>query len=329
LVTGNTVVFKPSPLTPVTGRLLVDAFRDAGLPPGVLNFVPGRTEVIAEYLIDHPAVSIIAFTGSTQTGLTIIKKAATVHAGQEEVKRVICEMGGKNAIIIDEDADLDEAVPAVLFSAFGFQGQKCSSCSRVIVLASVYDAFVSRLVGAARALAVGPPENPAYSVGPVADEAARERIMNYIGIAEHEGTILYSGPTPGLGNYVPLTIVGGIEPHHTVAREEIFGPLLALMKVETFDEALRWANSTRYALAGGVFSRSPRHLEEARKRFRVGNLYLNRHITGALVERQPFGGFKLSGLGTKAGGTDYLLHFMDPRVITENTARRGFAPDLR
>ncbi|HEY3275285.1 MAG TPA: proline dehydrogenase family protein [Syntrophorhabdaceae bacterium] len=328
VVTGNTVVYKPSPLTPVTGRLLVEAFQEAGLPPGVFNFIPGRAEVIASCLTDHPAVRTIAFTGSTNTGLGIIERAAILRPGQEGVKKVICEMGGKNGIIIDEDADLDEAVPAIIHSAFGFQGQKCSSCSRVIALASVYDTLVERLIGAARSLRIGPAENPACFMGPVADELSCARIMDYIKIAEKEGTILYSGRVPAGGNYVPLTIVGDIHPGHTIAQEEIFGPVLALMKVKTFEKALEWANSARFALTGGVFSRDPAHLEEARLRFKVGNLYLNRSITGALVERQPFGGLKLSGLGTKAGGPDYLLHFMDPRVVTENTARRGFSPDI-
>ncbi len=329
IVTGNCVVYKPSPLTPVIGHQLVEAFRAAALPPGVFNFLPGRTEVIAEYLVDHPSVSTIAFTGSTQVGLRIMEKAATVHPGQAYVKRVICEMGGKNAIIIDEDANLDEAIPAILVSAFGFQGQKCSSCSRVIVLGSIYDMFVDRLVKAADSLACGPAEDPAFFLGPVSDHQAQVTIFEYINIAREEGKILYAGRAPSGDTYVPITIVGDIRPEHRIAQEEIFGPLLAIMKVASFEEAIEWANSTRFALTGGVFSRSPRHLAQARRAFRVGNLYLNRHITGALVERQPFGGFKMSGLGTRAGGADYLLHFMDPRVVTENTARRGFVPDLR
>ena len=328
IVTGNCVVYKPSPLTPAIGHNLVEAFRAAGLPAGVFNFIPGRTEVIAEHLINHPLITTIAFTGSTQTGLKIIENAALVHPGQPAVKRVIAEMGGKNAIIIDDDADLDEAVPAVLVSAFGFQGQKCSSCSRVIVLESIYDTFVDRLIGAAQSLPVGPAHDPAFVLGPVCDIQARARIFGYIDVAAAQGRILYSGKTPPGSNYVPITIVGDILPEHRLAQEEVFGPVLAVMKVTTFDQALEWANSTRFALTGGVFSRSPRHLDEARRKFQVGNLYLNRHITGALVGRQPFGGFKMSGLGTKAGGEEYLLHFMDPRVITENTARRGFSPDL-
>jgi RHH-type proline utilization regulon transcriptional repressor/proline dehydrogenase/delta 1-pyrroline-5-carboxylate dehydrogenase len=293
----------------------------------VLNFVPGRTEVIAEYLVDHPAVSTIAFTGSTSVGLSIIEKAAAGRDGQGGVKRIICEMGGKNAIIIDEDADLDEAVPEVLVSAFGFQGQKCSSCSRVIVLESIYESFVERLVNAASSLAMGPAENPAFFLGPVSERGAQAKILGYIEIARQEGKLLYMGQTPPGENVVPLTIVGDIRPEHRIAQEEIFGPVLAVMKVKSFEEAILWANSTRFALTGGVFSRSPRRLEEAARKFLVGNLYLNRRITGALVGRQPFGGFRMSGLGTKAGGDDYLLHFMDPRVSTENTARRGFVPD--
>ena len=328
IVTGNCVVYKPSPLTPVIGHHLVEAFNHALLPPGVFNFLPGPTEV-AELLIDHPGVSTIAFTGSTQVGLRIIERAAVVHPGQRDVKRVICEMGGKNAIIIDEDADLDEAVPAVLVSAFGFQGQKCSSCSRVIVLDSIYEGFTARLVRGAGSLSLGPAEDPAFFMGPVADGAAQARILKYIDLARQEGRVLYSGEAPEGQNYVPLTLVEEIRPEHRIAQEEIFGPVLAVMRAKTFEEALQWANSTSFALTGGVFSRSPRHLEEARRRFLVGNLYLNRPITGALVGRQPFGGFRMSGLGTKAGGEEYLLHFMDPRVVTENTARRGFAPDVR
>ncbi len=330
IASGNCVVYKPSPLTPVIGHHLVEIFRDAGLPGGVFNYVPGRTETIAEYLVDHPAVSTIAFTGSTQVGLNIIERAARARPGQINVKRVICEMGGKNAIIIDDDADLDEAIPAVLVSAFGFQGQKCSSCSRAIVLESIYHQFVARLVNAARALTMGPPENPAYAVGPVADERARTKILKYIEVGKEEGRILYRSSTPEDGGYyAPLTIIDDIRPDHRIAQEEIFGPVLAVMQVKSFAQALEWANSTRFALTGGVFSRSPRHLEEARRQFRVGNLYLNRQITGALVGRQPFGGFHMSGLGTKAGGPEYLLHFMDPRVVTENTMRRGFSPDTR
>ncbi|UFS70124.1 L-glutamate gamma-semialdehyde dehydrogenase [Geomonas sp. RF6] len=327
VVTGNCVVFKPSGLTSIIGWHLVEIFREAGLPAGVFNYTPGRGSVMGDFLVDSPDVSLIAFTGSMEVGLRIIERAAKVHPGQQNVKKIVCEMGGKNAIIIDDDADLDEAVPHVLYSAFAFQGQKCSACSRVIVLDAVYDKFVERLVAMAKATQVGPSEDPAYYMGAVADDKAQQTIKAYAEIGKKEGHLLYESPVPaGEGYFVPMTIIGGIKPEHRIAQEEIFGPVLAVMRVKDFDQAIEWANSTRFALTGGVFSRSPEHLDQARREFRVGNLYLNRNNTGALVERQPFGGSKMSGVGTKAGGPDYLLHFMDPRVITENTMRRGFAP---
>ncbi len=327
IVTGNTVIFKPSTITGIIGWHLVEIFREAVLPAGVFNYIPGKGSVIGDYLVDHPDISLIAFTGSVETGLRIIERAAAVHPGQTNVKKVVAELGGKNAIIIDDDADLDEAVPHVLYSAFGFQGQKCSACSRVIVLDAVYDKFVDRLIKAAMVYQVGPAEDPRYSLGAVCDESAVSKILEYIEVGKQEGTLLYSSPVPsGEGYWVPLTIFGGITPQHRIAQEEIFGPLLVVMRVTDFDQAIEWANSTRFALTGGIFSRSPQHLERARREFRVGNLYINRNNTGALVDRQPFGGSRMSGVGTKAGGPDYLLHFMDPRVITENTMRRGFAP---
>ncbi len=327
IVTGNTVVFKPSNITGIIGWNLVEIFRSAGLPAGVFNFIPGKGSVIGDYIVDHPDISLIAFTGSVETGLRIIDRAAKVHPYQPNVKKIISEMGGKNAIIIDDDADLDEAVPHVLYSAFGFQGQKCSACSRVIVLDAVYDRFVERLVKAAQVYQVGPSEDPRYTMGAVSDATAMKNILKYINMGKLEGKLLYSSPVPtGEGYWVPLTIIGGIIPQHRIAQEEIFGPVLAVMRAGDFDQAIEWANSTRFALTGGIFSRSPEHLNKARREFRVGNLYINRNNTGALVDRQPFGGSRMSGVGTKAGGPDYLLHFMDPRVVTENTMRRGFAP---
>ena len=327
VVTGNTVIFKPSNITGIIGWNLVEIFREAGLPAGVFNYIPGKGSVIGDYMVDHPDVSLIAFTGSVETGLRIIDRAAKVYPGQPNVKKIISEMGGKNAIIIDDDADLDEAVPHVLYSAFGFQGQKCSACSRVIVLDAVYDKFVDRLVKAARVYQVGPSEDPRYSMGAVSDAAAMKNIKEYVEVGKQEGKLLYSSPVPaGDGYWVPLTIIGNITPEHRIAQEEIFGPVLAVMRARDFDQAIEWANSTRFALTGGIFSRSPEHLAKARREFRVGNLYINRNNTGAIVNRQPFGGSRMSGVGTKAGGPDYLLHFMDPRVVTENTMRRGFAP---
>ncbi len=326
LVAGNPVIYKPSSLSSIVGYGLVQVFQEAGLPAGVFNYCPGRSSVMGDYLVEHPLVSVIAFTGSVDVGLRIISKAATVHPGQAQCKRVIAEMGGKNAIIIDDDADLDEAVPQVLYSAFGFQGQKCSACSRVIALDAVYDRFVQRLQEAAESVKIGPAEDPVNFMGPVVDPGQQKSVLQAIATAETEGRVLVKRNVPQDGCYVPLTIVENIRPEQRTAQEEIFGPVLAVMRAKDFSEALSLANNSRFALTGGVFSRSPRHLEQARREFRVGNLYLNRNNTGALVYRQPFGGFKMSGVGSKAGGPDYLLQFMDPRVVTENTMRRGFAP---
>ena len=317
IVTGNTVVYKPSNQSSIVGHHLVELFSEVRLPPGVFNYTPGRGSVIGDFLAGSPKVSLIAFTGSMEVGLRIMEIAGRTPENQASVKRVVCEMGGKNAIIIDEDADFDRAVPDVIYSAFGYQGQKCSACSRLIVLDKIYDMFVPRLVEAARKLKVGPAEDPENYMGAVIDQAAQKKILEYIELAAKEGTILYSSKVPEKGCYVPLTIVEGITPKDRLAQEEIFGPVLAVMRARDFDVALEWANSTRFALTGGVFSRNRKHLDRCRKDFRVGNLYFNRSCVGALVERQPFGGFKMSGVGTKAGGPDYLLHFMDPRSLTE------------
>jgi RHH-type proline utilization regulon transcriptional repressor/proline dehydrogenase/delta 1-pyrroline-5-carboxylate dehydrogenase len=326
IVTGNPVLYKPAGPSSIIGHTLLEIFRESGLPAGVFNYIPGRSSVMGDYLVEHPDVSVIAFTGSMEVGRHIISKAATVQPGQQQIKRVVTEMGGKNAIIIDDDADLDEAVKQVVYSAFAFQGQKCSACSRAIVVAPIYDKFIERLVQAADSIAIGPAEDPAYYLGPVVDETAQKNILGYIELAKQEGKVLLYRDVPVDGYYVPLTIVEGITPKHRLAQEEIFGPVLAVMKVENIDQAIEWANSTRFGLTGSIFSRSPSHLEKAQREFNVGNLYLNKGCTGALVERHPFGGFKMSGIGSKAGGPDYLLQFMDPKVVSENTMRRGFAP---
>jgi len=328
LVTGNTVVYKPSALSSVVGRILADVFTACGVQPGVFNYLPGPGSVMGEFLVRHPATSIIAFTGSVEVGLDIMRASAALHAGQTQIKKVIAELGGKNAIIIDEDADLDQAVPQVLSSAFGFQGQKCSACSRVIVVEGIYERFIDRLVEAAASLTVGPAEDPAFSMGPVVDVVAKNKIMDYVDLARREGKILFQSAVPQGPCYVPMIILEGVGNDHRLAQEEIFGPVLTVLQAKDFGTALHWANQSRYALTGGVFSRSPANLELARKNFRVGNLYLNRGITGALVDRQPFGGFRLSGVGSKAGGPDYLKQFLEPRVVTENTIRRGFAADV-
>lgn len=326
MVTGNPVLYKPAGPSSVVGYTLAEVFRKAGLPPGVFNYVPGRGSVMGDYLVEHPDISIIAFTGSLEVGQRIVHKASVVQPGQKQIKRVIAELGGKNAIIIDDDADLDEAVREVLYSAFGFQGQKCSACSRVIVVEPIYAKFIERLVEGAKSLAIGPAEDPTYFMGPVVDGNAQANIKKYIKIAKSEGQLLFESQVPDQGYYTPITIVEGITPEHRIAQEEVFGPVLAIMKVKNFDQALEWANSTRFSLTGAVFSRSPKHLEKARHQFNVGNLYLNRGCTGALVERHAFGGFNMSGVGSKSGGPDYLLQFLDPRIVCENTMRRGFAP---
>ena len=328
LVTGNTVVLKPSERAPMMAWHLADALREAGLPDGVLTVLPGFGDV-GQALVEDPRVDLIAFTGSREVGLAINRRAAEPAAGQDHVKRVIAEMGGKNAIIIDDDADLDEAVVGVLQSAFGYAGQKCSACSRVVVLDRIHDAFLSRLVEAARALSVGPAEDPDTVVGPVIDARARQRIEEYIQIGATEGRVALAtdvGPLADRGNYVGPHIIADVRPDARIAQEEVFGPVLAVLRAVDLDEALAIANGTMYALTGGLYSRSPANIERIKREFRVGNLYINRPITGALVDRQPFGGFKLSGIGTKAGGPDYLKEFLLTRTVTENTMRRGFAP---
>jgi len=331
IVCGNPVVYKPAGSSSCVGRALVDMWKAAGLPDGVFNYCPGRGSVMGDHLVDHPDVAVIAFTGSMEVGLRIQERAAVAQPGQQQCKRVIAEMGGKNATIIDDDADLDEAVLGVLYSAFAFQGQKCSACSRVIVLDAIYDRFVGRLTQAAQSIKLGPSENPANYMGPVVDKAARDNVLRYVKIAEEEGRVLVkrnvSDDLKAIGGcYVPLTIVENITKEHRIAQEEVFGPVLAVMRAKDMDEALDIANSTRFALTGAIYSRSPHNLERASREFRVGNLYLNKYSTGALVERHAFGGFKMSGVGSKSGGPDYLLQFMDPRLVCENTMRRGFAP---
>jgi RHH-type proline utilization regulon transcriptional repressor/proline dehydrogenase/delta 1-pyrroline-5-carboxylate dehydrogenase len=317
IVTGNPVVFKPSSQALVVGHHLVEIFREVGLPAGVFNFLPGPSSAIGDYLVDSPNVAVIAFTGSMGVGLRILERAGRTPEGQTSVKHVVCEMGGKNAIILDEEFDEDAAVRDVLYSAFGYQGQKCSACSRLIVHDKVYDRFVPKLVEAARKLKIGPAEDPANYMGPVIDPKAQKTILQYVEIAAQEGRVLYRSEVPKTGCYVPMTIVEGITPKDRIAQEEIFGPVLAVMRAKDFDQAIKWANSTRFALTGAIFSASREHLDRAVREFRVGNLYLNRPSVGALVKVQPFGGFKMSGGGTKAGGPDYLLHFMDPRAVTE------------
>jgi RHH-type transcriptional regulator, proline utilization regulon repressor / proline dehydrogenase / delta 1-pyrroline-5-carboxylate dehydrogenase len=255
-----------------------------------------------------------------------LRTAYDRQPGQEHVKRVVCEMGGKNAIIVDQDADLDEAVVHILESAFGYQGQKCSAASRLILVDEIHDLLLDRLIEAVRSLKIGPPEDPRNFIGPVIDAAAHAKIMSYVDLGKWEGRCVLEREAPTKGFFVGPTIFSEVQPEHRLANEEIFGPVLAVLKARDFNHALAIANRSAYALTGGVFSRSPANIEKARREFRVGNLYINRGITGAIVERQPFGGLKLSGIGSKAGGPDYLLQFLEPRTISENTLRHGFVP---
>jgi RHH-type proline utilization regulon transcriptional repressor/proline dehydrogenase/delta 1-pyrroline-5-carboxylate dehydrogenase len=330
LVAGNTVIMKPAEQTPGIAAALMAILGEAGAPPGTVSYLPGIGEEIGPLLVAHPLVSLIAFTGSLKVGLEINRLAAAPGAGADQVKRVITEMGGKNAIIVDDDADLDEAVLGVMHSAFGYQGQKCSACSRAIVVAPLYDAFCDRLVAATRSLGIGRADDFASVIGPVIDGEARDRIAAAIAAGGAEARLAYAGELPpaAAGFFVAPHIFVDVPPTARLAQEEIFGPVLAVMRAASFADALGIANGTRYALTGGLYSRSPAHIELAKAAFQVGNLYINRRITGALVDRQPFGGFRLSGIGSKAGGPDYLLQFLLPRCITENTLRHGFTPDL-
>jgi RHH-type proline utilization regulon transcriptional repressor/proline dehydrogenase/delta 1-pyrroline-5-carboxylate dehydrogenase len=330
LATGNTVVMKPAEQSSVVAAKLMDILLEIGLPDGVVNFLPGLGEEVGPVLVQSPDVDVIAFTGSRAVGLEINRQASAIDLQQHGVKRVIAEMGGKNAIIVDDDADLDEAVLGVVQSAFGYAGQKCSACSRAIVLEGAYDLFLERLTAAVRSLKLGPAEDPGTFIPPVIDDDSRERINAYIAMGTREFRVAVAGEIPATlareGHYVAPHVFADVDPSSRLAQEEIFGPVLCVIKAKNLDEAFQIANSTDYALTGGIYSRSPNNLARARHEFEVGNLYLNRPITGALVHRQPFGGFKLSGIGTKAGGSDYLLQFVLPISITENTMRRGFAP---
>ncbi len=325
LAAGNTVILKPAEQSSVILAQFSQILQAAGIPAGVFNFLPGIGEEIGPRLVKHPDVQVIVFTGSQKVGCQIYADAAVLQPGQKHLKRVIAEMGGKNAILIDESADLDQAVVGVVQSAFGYAGQKCSACSRVIVLEPVYDAFVARLVEATRSLNVGPAEQPGTQVGPVIDAEAQARIKRYLEKGRLEAEVALEMPVPETGYFVGPTIFTQVAPDSVLAQEEIFGPVLAVIKARDFGEALRIANDVPYALTGGLYSRTPSHIAQARAEFEVGNLYINRGITGALVDRQPFGGFKLSGVGSKAGGPDYLLQFLEPRTVTENTQRQGFA----
>jgi RHH-type proline utilization regulon transcriptional repressor/proline dehydrogenase/delta 1-pyrroline-5-carboxylate dehydrogenase len=326
LVAGNCTILKPAGTSAVIAAKIAEVLVDAGIPKGVFQYLPSSGSTVGMHLVEHPDVHTIVFTGSQEVGCQIFAAAATLRPGQKHLKKVIAEMGGKNGIIIDESADLDQAVQGVVASAFGYSGQKCSACSRAIVLEPIYETFVERLVEATRSLIVGAADLPATSVGPVIDAKSQARIRDYIVQGKAQSTLALEVPSPEGGYYVGPTIFKDVQPDHAIAQEEIFGPVLAVLKAANFDQALQIANGTQFGLTGGLYSRTPSHIDRADLEFEVGNLYINRTITGAIVSRQPFGGFKLSGVGSKAGGPDYLLQFLEPRVITENVQRQGFAP---
>jgi RHH-type proline utilization regulon transcriptional repressor/proline dehydrogenase/delta 1-pyrroline-5-carboxylate dehydrogenase len=334
LVTGNPVVMKPAEQSSLVALRLHEILLEAGVPPDAVALLPGRGEEVGPVLVGHPDVALVAFTGSRAVGLAINAAAATATAAPDAtarfVTRVIAEMGGKNAILVDDDADLDEAVVGVVHSAFGYAGQKCSACSRVIVLDAVHDAFVERLAGAVASLRLGAAADPGTRVGPVVDQEAADRIGRFIDIGRRTARLLVgleAGPLAERGHFLGPHVFVDVDPGGPLGQEEIFGPVLAVIRAADFDHAIALANGTPYALTAGVFSRSPAHLARAAAELEAGNVYLNRGITGALVHRQPFGGYRMSGIGSKTGGPDYLAQFVLPRTVTENTMRRGFAPD--
>ncbi|MBL8819772.1 MAG: proline dehydrogenase family protein [Planctomyces sp.] len=328
LVAGNTVIMKPAEQASVVASRFMHIIRNSHLPDGVVNYVPGSGPDVGPVLVGSPDVDLVVFTGSQSVGLEINRCAADTDHRQRNVRRVIADMGGKNAIIVDDDADLDQAVTGVIKSTFGYSGQKCSSCSRVIVMDGIYDQFVERLTEAVKGLKIGAADDPATVIGPVIDEEAKGVILEHIRKVdpESDGILAVSldpGPLAKQGTYVGPHVFVNVDPASNLAQNEVFGPVLAVIRAKSLDHAFEYANGTRYALAGGVYSRSPSTLRRARNEFEVGTLYLNRDLSGTMVSRQPFGGYRMSGTGNKPGGPDYLLQFMIPVSVSENITRRG------
>ena len=318
LVTGNPVLLKPASLTPVVAARMVELFQEAGTPPGVLNFLPGSGSEIGDFLVAHPTTRFISFTGSREVGTHISELAARVQPGQRWLKRVVAEMGGKDAIIVDESADLEAAATGIATSAYGYQGQKCSAASRAIVLEPVYQDVLGRVARLAEALRIGPADDPATQIAAVIDQSQYDKVLAYVEVGQREGRLVIGGEPHGdEGWYIQPTVVADVPADGRMAQEEIFGPLLSFVRARDYTDALAIANGTQYGLTGGVYSRDRRHLEQARAEFQVGNLYFNRKITGAMVGAQPFGGFDMSGTDSKAGGPDYLLLFTQAKVVVE------------
>lgn len=317
IVTGNTVVLKPSSDTPMMAWLLVDIFRKVGLPDGILNYLVASGSETGDYIVEHPKTRFISFTGSKEVGLRIFEKANVVSPGQIWIKRVVAEMGGKDAIVVDSEANLEEAANAVVASAFGFQGQKCSACSRAIVDEKVYDKFVNMIKERTEALTIGNPMDD-YQVGPCSSKNQFETVLNYIEIGKQEGKLLCGGEkvnTDTNGFYVKPTIFIDVDENARIMQEEIFGPVLSVCKTRNFEHSLEVANNTIYGLTGAVFTLNPQKIEKAKREFHVGNLYINRKCTGAMVDVHPFGGFNMSGTDSKAGSRDYLALFLQGKSI--------------
>jgi len=318
IVTGNTVVMKPSSDAPAIAYKFFEALEEAGVPPGVVNFLPCPGGVVGDALVGHPRTRYVAFTGSKEVGLHINECAARTAPGQLWVKRVIAEMGGKDSIVVDGDADLDEAVEGVVASAFGYQGQKCSACSRAIVVGPVYDVFLEKLRQRVEQITTGPAERPENYMGPVINAKAKKSILQYIEVGKTEGRLVTgSGEPAGVGHFVHPTVIADVPPTARIAQEEIFGPVLAVIRAGSFEEALAIANNTEYGLTGSVYTKDRRKMDRAAEEFFVGNLYLNRKCTGAMVGAHPFGGFNMSGTDSKAGGHDYLLLFTQAKTVAE------------
>jgi len=316
LVTGNTVVIKPSSETPTVGALFAETLLEAGFPPYSFCFLTGSGGAVGDVLVAHPKTRFVSFTGSRDVGLHINELAAKTQPGQLWIKRVVAEMGGKDAIIVDGDCDLDAAVEGVAVSAFGYSGQKCSACSRAIVHEKVYGEFLEKLKARTEKITVGEPDTPAYYMGPVITEKARKSIRQYIEIGKSEGTVLTGGEAdPRPGYFVPPTIIADVDSSARVFQEEIFGPVLAVAKARDFDHAIAMANDSQYGLTGAIYSNDAAHIARARDEFFVGNMYINRKCTGAMVGAHPFGGFNMSGTDSKAGGPDYLLLFLQAKSI--------------
>jgi 1-pyrroline-5-carboxylate dehydrogenase len=317
LVTGNTVVLKPSSDSAVIAAWFVDLLHEVGVPKGVVNFVPGNGSVIGDAIVEHPLTRFISFTGSKEVGLRVNERAAKAQPGQKWIKRVIAEMGGKDSIIVAADAEIDAAVDAVAVSAFGFQGQKCSACSRAIIDEKIYDEFLEKLKARVAKITVGDPSDNSNYMGPVVNERSIKSIQKYVEIGKKEGRLIAGGNRIGdTGYFLEPTVIADVAPDAVIAQEEIFGPVLAVIKARSYDHALEIANNTEFGLTGAVFSTDEAKLERAKNEFFVGNLYLNRKCTGALVGGNPFGGFNMSGTDSKAGGHDYLLLFLQAKSIS-------------